>query len=44
MNKNRKTVNVNADVYKQLKNYCDKHGLKIRWLLEKVIKDYINEN
>ena len=43
-NDNRKTVSVTGDVYKSLKEYCDKNGLKIRWLLEKIIIEYINEN
>ncbi len=42
---NRKTVSVTEDVYKSLKEYCDKNGLKVRWLLEKIITEYIkNEN
>lgn len=44
MNKKRKTVNITDNVYKSLKEYCDKNGLKIRWLLEKIIIEYINEN
>ena len=43
-NDERKTVSVTRDVYKSLKEYCDKNGLKIRWLLEKIITEYINEN
>lgn len=44
MNKKRKTVNITNEVYTSLKEYCDKNGLKIRWLLEKIITKYINEN
>ncbi len=44
MNKKRRTVNIPDEIYKSLKEYCDKNGLKIRWLLEKIITEYINEN
>jgi hypothetical protein len=43
-NDDRKTVSVTGDVYKSLKEHCDKNGLKIRWVLEKIITEYINEN
>jgi len=43
-NDDRKTVSITKDVYKSLKDYCNKNGLKIRWLLEKIITKYINEN
>jgi hypothetical protein len=42
-NDDRKTVSVTKDVYKSLKEYCDKNGLKIRWLLEKIITEYIKD-
>ena len=42
-NNNRKTISVTEDAYKSLKDYCDKNGLKIRWLLEKIIMEYIKK-
>ena len=44
MQEDRKTVNINEEVYELLKDYCDKNGLKIRWLLEKIIREYVNEH
>ena len=44
MQEDRKTVNINEEVYELLKDYCDKNGLKIRWLLEKIIREYINDH
>jgi predicted DNA-binding protein len=43
MEEQRKTVNLDAETYNHLKDYCDKNGLKIRWLLKKIIEEYINE-
>lgn len=40
----RRTVNINDKTYKSLKTYCDNNGLKIKWLLEKIIMKYIDEN
>lgn len=42
-NDDRKTVSITKNVYKSLKEYCDKNGLKIRWLLEKIITEYIKK-
>lgn len=44
MNEQRKTVNIDNETYNMLKKYCDANGLKIRWLLDKIIKEYINEH
>jgi hypothetical protein len=44
MKEQRKTVNLDKKTYKLLKDYCDKNGLKIRWLLTKIIEEYVKEH
>jgi hypothetical protein len=38
----KRTITLNNESYQQIKEYCQKNGLKISWLTEKVLLDYIN--
>jgi hypothetical protein len=38
---NKKTVTLNEDFYLKLKQYCQEKGLKISWLVENVLLNYI---
>ena len=40
----RNVVNINEDVYNKLKDYCKKNGLKIVWVIEKLINEYVDKN
>ena len=40
----KKVVNIDENVYNTLKTYCVEKGIKIKWLVEKLINDYIKEN
>ena len=42
MKPKRKVVNVNGDTYNKLKSYCKKNGLKIVWVIEKLINEYVD--
>ena len=44
MNHNLKTINLPEPIFNQLKQYCEKNGLKIGWLTEKIISEYIKQN
>lgn len=45
MKAKRKVINVNEETYNKLKIYCEKNGLKIVWVIDKLINKYIkNEN
>ena len=44
MKKNlKKTIGLNEDAYSQIKNYCQKKGLKITWFVEQILLNYINK-
>lgn len=40
MKPKRNVVNINNIVYNKLKDYCKKNGLKISWVLEKLINEF----
>ena len=44
MKSKRKTINLNGEVYNKLCIYCKKKGLKIVWVVEKLINEYVNKN
>ena len=37
----RNVININKDVYDKLKIHCKDNGLKIVWVVEKLIKKYL---
>lgn len=41
MKSKRKVINVNEETYTKLKSYCAKNGLKIVWVIEKLINEYL---
>tara|TARA_R100000734_G_C3315576_1_gene107588 strand:+ start:1643 stop:1795 length:153 start_codon:yes stop_codon:yes gene_type:complete len=38
-NENKQAVWVSNETHRRLKKYCEQHGLKISYIVEKVIKD-----
>lgn len=40
----KKTIGLTIETYDKIKSYCKKNGLKITWLTETVLLNYINEN
>jgi len=44
MKSKRNVVNINEAVYNKLKDYCKKNGLKIVWVIEKLITEFTNKN
>jgi len=40
----KKTITLSNESYQQIKEFCQKNGLKITWLTETVLLNYINEN
>lgn len=43
MKSKRKVINVNEETYIKLKSYCAKNGLKIVWVIEKLINEYVEK-
>lgn len=43
MKSKRKVINVNEETYTKLKSYCEKNGLKIVWVIEKLINEYVEK-
>lgn len=43
MKSKRKVINVNEETYYKLKSYCEKNGLKIVWVIEKLINEYVEK-
>lgn len=43
MKSKRKVINVNEETYNKLKSYCEKNGLKIVWVIEKLINEYVEK-
>jgi len=43
MKSKRKVINVNEETYNKLKNHCIKNGLKIVWVIDKLINEYLNK-
>lgn len=41
MKTKRKVINVNEETYNKLKIYCMKNGLKIVWVIDKLINEYV---
>ena len=39
----KKTIGLTIETYDKIKSYCKKNGLKITWLTETVLLNYINE-
>lgn len=37
----RKTVSLDSKLYEKIKNYCDKHDLKIAKFIERTLSQYI---
>ena len=44
MNLLKKTIKISPEAYDKIRSYCKKNGLKITWLTETVLLNYINEN
>jgi len=40
----KKTIGLTIETYDKIKSYCKKNGLKITWLTEAVLLNYINKN
>jgi hypothetical protein len=40
----KKTITISHEIYDKIKSYCKKNGLKITWLTETVLLNYVNEN
>ena len=40
MKSKRKVINVSEETYNKLKAYCNKNGLKINWIVEKLINEF----
>lgn len=39
----KKTITIEQDKFNIIKKYCEDNGLKISWLTEKILLDYINQ-
>jgi hypothetical protein len=39
----KKTITINEEPFNLIKNYCEKNGLKISWLVEKILIQYIDK-
>lgn len=39
----KKTIGISSPSYIIIQNYCKENGLKISWLTEKVLLDYIKQ-
>ena len=44
MKSKRNVVNINEAAHNKLKDYCKKNGLKIVWVIEKLITEFTNKN
>jgi hypothetical protein len=40
----KKTIGLTIETYDKIKSYCLENGLKIGWLTERVLLDYIKTN
>jgi hypothetical protein len=40
----KKTIGITIETYDKIRSYCKKNGLKITWLTETILLNYINEN
>jgi hypothetical protein len=39
----KKTITLNSSTYDKIKSYCIKNGLKIGWLTEQILLNYISK-
>ena len=39
--KSRRVVNIEREIHHSLKVYCVVHGLKVEWIVNKIIADYL---
>jgi hypothetical protein len=40
----KRTITLADNTYQQIKKYCSENGLKIGWLTEKILLDFISKN
>ena len=43
MKTKRNVINVNKETYNKLKGYCKNNGLKIVWVIDKLINEYVEK-